>query len=51
MLMPAELKGCVTGFIYFSDLLQAKYNCAKFHLCRRCVTDLRDEGLFATLHP
>ena len=39
MLMSAELKGCVTWFIYFLDLLWLRYNCAKFHHCRICVTD------------
>ena len=36
--MSAELKGCVTWFIYFSDLIKVRYNCAKFHYCRVCVT-------------
>ena len=31
MLMPAELKGCVTWFIYFLDLLWVRYSSAKFH--------------------
>ena len=44
--MSAELKGCVTRFIYFLDLLWVRYNCAKFHHCRICVTDFRDRGLF-----
>ena len=34
MLMSAELKGCVTWFICFLDLLWVRYNCAKFHQCR-----------------
>ena len=38
MLMSAELKGCVTRLIYFLDLLWVRYNCAKFHHCRICVT-------------
>ena len=33
MLMSAELKGCVTWFIYFLDLLRVNYNCANFHYC------------------
>ena len=37
MLMSAELKGCVTWFIYFFDLLWLRYNCAKFHHCRTYV--------------
>ena len=50
MLMSAELKGCVTWFIYFLDLLWVRYNCAKFHHCRICVTDFRGGGeLFAAL--
>ena len=47
MLMSAKLKGCVTWFIYFLDLLWVRYNCAKFHRCRICVTDFREGGLFA----
>ena len=46
MLMSAELKGCVTWFIYFLDLLWVRYNCAKFHHCRICVTDFREGGNF-----
>ena len=45
-LMSAELKGCVTLFMYFLDLLQVRYNCVKFHQCRICVTDFREGGLF-----
>ena len=45
MLMSAELKECVTWFIYFLDLLWVRYNCAKFHHCRICVTDSK-EGAF-----
>ena len=41
MLMSAELKGCVKSFIHFLDLLWVRYNCAKFHHCRICVTDFR----------
>ena len=32
--------------MYFLDLLWLWYNSAKFHHCRRCVTDFRDGGLF-----
>ena len=46
MLISAELKGCVTWFIYFFDLLWARYNCAKFHNCRICVTDFWEGGAF-----
>ena len=42
MLMSAELKGYVTWFLYFLDLLWVRYNCAKFHHCRICVTDFRE---------
>ena len=45
MLISAELKECVTWFIYFLDLYWVRYNCAKFHNCRICVTDFR-EGAF-----
>ena len=42
-----QLKGCVTWFIYFLGLLWVRYNCAKFHHRRICVTDFREGGLFA----
>ena len=32
---------------YFLDLLWVRYNCAKFHHCRICVTGFREGGLFA----
>ena len=51
MLMSTKLKGCVTSFIYFLDLLQVRYNCAKFHHCRISVTDFRERGLFAPPPP
>ena len=35
---------------YFLDLLLVRYNCAKFHQCRICVTDFRDGGLFGLPH-
>ena len=50
MLMSVELRGFVTRFIYFLDLLQVRYNCVKFHHCRICVTDFMNGwggGLFA----
>ena len=40
-LMSVEIKGCITWFICFFDLLQLRYNCAKFHHCRICVKDFR----------
>ena len=46
MLMSAEVRGCVTRFIYFLDLLEVRYNCAKYHHCRICVRDFRDGGVF-----
>ena len=46
MLMPAEIKVCITWFIYFWYLLSMSYNCAKFHHCRICVTNFREEGPF-----
>ena len=42
MLMSAELKGCVTWFICFLDLLYVRYSCVKFYHCRICMTDFRD---------
>ena len=44
MLMSAELKGCVTWFIYFFDLLWLRYNCAKFHHCRTYVWQILWKG-------
>ena len=46
MLMSAEVRDCVTWFIYFLDLLYVRYNCAKFHHWI-CLTDFRERGLFA----
>ena len=52
MLMSAELKECVTWFIYFLDLLWVRYNCAKFHHCTICATNFREQGPFWPLpHP
>ena len=50
MLMSAEFMGCVTWFIYFFNLLYIRYNCAKFHHCRTCVTDFR-RGFFCPPPP
>ena len=47
MLITAELKLCVTWFIYFLDLLWIRYDCAKFRSCRIFATDFRKGGLFA----
>ena len=46
MLMPAELKECVTWFTLFFYLLKVGYNCAKFHHCMICMTDFTEVGLF-----
>ena len=46
LLMSAESKGFFTWFIQVLDLLQVRYNCAKFHHCRICVTDFREGGSF-----
>ena len=51
MLMSAELKRCVTWFIYFLDFLYVMYNCAKFHHCRICVTDFREGTFLPHLRP
>ena len=42
MPISAELKGCVTLFLYISNLLKVKYNCAKFHHFRICLTDFKE---------
>ena len=46
MLKSAELKGRVTWFMYFLDLLYVRYNCAKFHQFRICVRHFREGELF-----
>ena len=46
MLMSAEPKGYVMWFVQFLEILQVRYNCAKFHYCRICVRDFREGGLF-----
>ena len=46
MVILEEVRVCITWFIYFLDLLWVRYNCAKFHNSRICVTDFRDGGLF-----
>ena len=46
MLMSTERKGCVKWFKYFLDLLWVRFNCAKFHHYRICVTDFGEGGLF-----
>ena len=54
MLISAELKGCVTLFLYISNLLKVKYNCAKFHHFRICLTDFKErfwQILFCHSHP
>ena len=38
VLMSAVLKVCFTSIIFSLDLLLVRYNCAKFHHCRICVT-------------
>ena len=45
MLMSAELKECVTLFMNFLNLLEVRYNCAKFHHCCICVTNFKEGGL------
>ena len=50
ILMSAILWGCVTWFIYFLDIFYVRYNYAKFHHCRICVKDFREEG-FLPLPP
>ena len=46
VLTSAELKGCVTWFISFLDLVYVRYNCAKFLYCKICATDFIKEGFF-----
>ena len=40
--MLAELKRCLTWFIYFLYLLYWRYNCTKFHHYKVRVTDFRE---------
>ena len=50
MLISAELKECVTWFIYFLNVFWPRYNCANFYHCKTCVTDFRKgEGFFVPL--
>ena len=48
MLMSAQLRVRVTWMIHFLDFLWVRYNCAKFHHCRICVTDFREWGPFCS---
>ena len=41
---------CHVTYIFF-DFCQVRYNCVTFHHCRICVTDFREEGIFAHPHP
>ena len=50
-LMSTELKGCVTWFIHFLDLIYVRYNCTKFHQCRICATDFREGRPFCPPPP
>ena len=50
-LMSAEFKEYVTWFIHFLDLPYVRYNCAKFHHCRICVVDFREDGPKRPPHP
>ena len=38
------------GYIYIIFWIFFRYNCSKFHRCRICVTDFREENLFGP-HP
>ena len=49
--MSAELKSCITWFIYFFDLLQVRSICAKFQHCKICVTDFKDGDFFGAFYP
>ena len=48
ILISAELKGCVTWFIYILDLLWVRRNCIKFHHCRLCGTVFREGAFWAS---
>ena len=41
----------VSRDLYIFDFRQVRYNCVTFHHCRICVTDFREEGIFAHPHP
>ena len=51
ILMSVELMRCVTWSIYFLDFLYARYNCAKFHYSRICVTNFRSGVSFWLPYP
>ena len=40
----------VSRDICFLDLLYVRYNCAKFHHCRMCVTDFRERFFLLSIH-
>ena len=42
--MSAELRRCVTLFTQVLNILQVRYNCAKFHHFRICAIDFRERG-------
>ena len=43
---------CHVIHTFFLDLLWGRYNCGKFHHCRICVTNFREEGgIFASPPP
>ena len=50
VLMSAEFKRYLTWFLCILDLLWVRYNCAKFHHCRICVTEFKDGNVLCT-HP
>ena len=50
ILMSAEMKMCATLFVYVLNLLQVRYNCAKFHHCRICVRDFRKGAFLLAPH-
>ena len=41
---------CHLIYMFFGSSVD-KVNCAKFHHCRICVTDLKEGGLFGPLLP
>ena len=44
-------QGASTWLINLLDLLWVRYNCAKFHHCRICVTDFREWAFPPPSHP
>ena len=50
-MISGEKRGMSGDLHTYVDYLLVRYNCAMFHDCRICVTDLREGDLFTLLYP